>query len=236
MWSPLADRPPRSVAPSVTSSSHQSERFGGIWMPTSGIRRRHSRTRSFMSSSVIGVAQSGASPPATSSLAPAKRPFGPARPRRFVGDLGHLATVVTRMGDEVLEDHLLEVAVARVDLRECLERGDPLLLCLADADEDAARERDPKLCRPPRSSAAAPPGAWSASRRGRSPSGAPRSTRASAPARRSPRAAGPGPRAQGRRGSCAAGARARARARTPRPHRRRSRRGPRTEGGRRPRG
>ena len=43
MWSPLADRPPRSVAPSSTSGSHQSERFGGIWIPTSGISRLHSR-------------------------------------------------------------------------------------------------------------------------------------------------------------------------------------------------
>jgi hypothetical protein len=59
MWSPLADRPPRSVAPSSTRGSHQSDRLGGIWMPTSGIRRRHARTSVRMSSSVIGVAQPG---------------------------------------------------------------------------------------------------------------------------------------------------------------------------------
>ena len=59
MWSPLADRPPRSVAPSSISGSHQSDRLGGIWMPTSGISRRHSRTSTRMSSSEIGVAQAG---------------------------------------------------------------------------------------------------------------------------------------------------------------------------------
>ena len=59
MWSPLAERPPRSVAPASTSSGHQSERFGGTWMPTSGISRRHSAISRFMSSSVIGEAQSG---------------------------------------------------------------------------------------------------------------------------------------------------------------------------------
>ena len=59
MWSPLADRPPRSVAPSSTSGSHQSERFGGIWMPTSGISLRHSRTSARMWSSVTSVAHAG---------------------------------------------------------------------------------------------------------------------------------------------------------------------------------
>ena len=66
MWSPLADSPPRSVAPSSTRGSHQSERFGGIWMPTSGIRRRHSRTSVRIWSSVTSVAQDG-----SSSAAPA---------------------------------------------------------------------------------------------------------------------------------------------------------------------
>ena len=59
MWSPFADSPPRSVAPSSTSGSHQSDRFGGIWMPTSGISRRHSRTSARMWSSVTSVAQDG---------------------------------------------------------------------------------------------------------------------------------------------------------------------------------
>ena len=49
------------------------------------------------------------------------------------------------MWDEVLQDHLLEVPVALADRRQRLERSDPLLLRLADADQDSARERDPKL-------------------------------------------------------------------------------------------
>jgi hypothetical protein len=62
-----------------------------------------------------------------------------------VGDLRGLGPVVARMGDEVLEDHLLEVAVVGMDRRERLERGDPLLDGLPYADEDAARERDLEL-------------------------------------------------------------------------------------------
>ena len=232
-------------------------------MPTSGISRRHSRTRSFMSSSVTGVAQSGRAPrharrhsgivrarsrrrarrhPASArsrrrdSVAAPRARLRPALAGRVVGDLGDLAAVVARVRHEVLEDHLLDVAVAGVDLGERLQRGDPLLLGLADPDQDPARERDPELARPPRSSRAAAPGAWSASRRGRSPSAALRSTRASAPATRSPRAAGPGRARSGRRGSCAAAARARARARRPRRRRRRSRRGPRSEAARPPPG
>jgi hypothetical protein len=46
---------------------------------------------------------------------------------------------------EVLEDHLLEVAVLGVHGRERLERGDPLLRRLPDPDQDAARERDAQL-------------------------------------------------------------------------------------------
>ena len=42
MWSPLALSPPRSLAPARTSSGHQSDRLGGTWIPTSGIRRRAS--------------------------------------------------------------------------------------------------------------------------------------------------------------------------------------------------
>jgi hypothetical protein len=49
------------------------------------------------------------------------------------------------MSDEVLEDDLLDMAVALVDLRQGLERGDPLLLGLADPDQDSARERDLQL-------------------------------------------------------------------------------------------
>src|SRR5438552_11636365 len=43
---------------SGTRAGHPSERLGGIWIPTPGIRRRHSRTKRFMSARVIGVAHS----------------------------------------------------------------------------------------------------------------------------------------------------------------------------------
>ena len=60
MWSPLLESPPRSVAPAATSRGHQSARFGGIWIPTSGISRRASRTSRSMSSTVTGEAHAGA--------------------------------------------------------------------------------------------------------------------------------------------------------------------------------
>jgi hypothetical protein len=60
MWSPFALSPPRSVAPAATSRGHQSARFGGIWMPTSGISRRVSATSRSMSSTVTGDDQAGA--------------------------------------------------------------------------------------------------------------------------------------------------------------------------------
>jgi hypothetical protein len=66
---------------------------------------------------------------------------------RTIGDFRHLAAVVPRVRDEVLEDDLLDVAVAGVDFRQGLERGDPLLLRLPDPDQDPAREGDSK---PPR--------------------------------------------------------------------------------------
>ena len=45
------------------------------------------------------------------------------------------------MWDEVLEDHLLDVPVALVRGGERRERPDPLVLALADPDQDPARER-----------------------------------------------------------------------------------------------
>ncbi|CAB4955727.1 unannotated protein [freshwater metagenome] len=59
MWSPLAESPPRSVAPAATRRGHQSARFGGIWMPMSGMSRRVSCTSSTMSSIEIGFAHFG---------------------------------------------------------------------------------------------------------------------------------------------------------------------------------
>ncbi len=267
MWSPLADRPPRSVAPSSTSSSHQSARFGGIWIPTSGISRRHSRTSSFMSSSVIGVAQSGSGTPA-SVLRLRRR-----RPRRRVPAGLPLRARLAPMRRRHWRRHLRRATfasdarrprppTARGPLRRRSRRPRGRSSCgcgtkfwritswmwpwrsltSASASSEAIRSSSvsPIPTRIPlvngiRSSPAASivsqalaPGASSASRRGPSPSVAPRSTRASAPARRSPLAAGPGPSRSGRPGSCAAGAPARARAHRPRRRRRRSRRGPRT--------
>ena len=91
MWSPLADRPPRSVAPSSTSGSHQSERFGGIWTPTSGISSRDARTSTRMSSSVISFAQLGSGRPRRAAVAVLAlggvRDLAPAR-RRSSADAG----------------------------------------------------------------------------------------------------------------------------------------------------
>src|SRR4051794_41451435 len=60
MWSPLADRPPRSVAPAATSSGHQSARFGGTCTPTPGRSSRAVRTSARMSSIVTGEDHAGA--------------------------------------------------------------------------------------------------------------------------------------------------------------------------------
>ena len=70
---------------------------------------------------------------------------GPALAGGLVGDVGDLGAVIARMGDEVLEDHLLDVPVGSLHLGDGLERGDPLLLALADPDEDPGRERDLEL-------------------------------------------------------------------------------------------
>src|SRR4029077_4913801 len=61
----------------------------------------------------------------------------PVRARSLLGDLGRLLSVVALVGDEVREDDLLDVAELGVHGRERLQRGDALLLGLADADEDA---------------------------------------------------------------------------------------------------
>ena len=142
MWSPLALRPPRSVAPAATSSGHQSARFGGTWMPTPGSSRCVSAIRRFMSSIPTGVDHAGRS--SCRALAEAGAPV---LLRGRLGDLGGLLPVVALVRDEVLEDHLLQVAVLGVHGGERLERGDALVLGLADADEDPARERDLQLAR-----------------------------------------------------------------------------------------
>src|SRR5215203_3726643 len=151
MWSPLAERPPRSVAPASTSADHQSERLGGTWIPTSGISRRHSPISLFISSIETGAAQLGGSssspsggsgkgdsvPEAGASLVPSGE--GAESP--------HLSPAVLRVRDEVLEDHLLKVPMPLMGAGQRLQRGDALVLGLADADQDPGRERDPQLAR-----------------------------------------------------------------------------------------
>ena len=51
------------------------------------------------------------------------------------------------LGAEVLDDHLLQVAVPLVHEPQRLERVEPLGARLADPDQDPARERDPQLAR-----------------------------------------------------------------------------------------
>ena len=142
------------LAPAAATSR---TRLGGIWTPTSGIRR-----------AALG-APAGAcrrASPESPTPAAARRPSRPASPspsHHRPSAAGRPASaisatslpVVARVRDEVLEDHLLDVAVPRVHRGERLERGDALLLGLADADQDPARERDRAARPPPRSSPAA---------------------------------------------------------------------------------
>ena len=102
----------------------------------SGISRRVSCTSRTMSSIVTGQAHFGSV---------AVRRVGEARGPVALGgvgrDLGRLLAVVLPVRDEVLEDDLLDVLVAR----ERLQRRHPVVLGLADADQDAAREGDLQL-------------------------------------------------------------------------------------------
>ena len=66
----------------------------------------------------------------------------PVLARGRVGDLSRLLAVVALMRDEVLEDHLLDVAVLVMNRGQRLQRFDPLSLGLADPDEYPAREWD----------------------------------------------------------------------------------------------
>ena len=126
MWSPLADSPPRSVAPAATSSLHQSARFGGIWMPTSGISRRVSAISRFMSSietaPAPSVAHFGSGSRGRTWAVHLIHAGTPILARRRVGYLGRLLPVVALVGHEVLQDHLLDVAVLGVQVGQRLQR------------------------------------------------------------------------------------------------------------------
>ncbi len=69
------------------------------------------------------------------------QPGAPELLGRLGGDLRRLLAVVAAVRDEVLQDHLLQV----VEAGERLQRGHPVRLGLADADQDPAGERDPQL-------------------------------------------------------------------------------------------
>src|ERR1700750_2107601 len=156
MWSPLALSPPRSVAPAWTSSGHQSARFGGTWMPTPGRSRLASRTSRTMSSTERGqdrlasrhepdhvLDRDGAGPRRQVAVRGVADAGPPVALGRAGGDLRRLLAVIPPVRHEVLEDDLLDV----VEPLERLQRGDPVVLGLADADEDAAGERDPQVAR-----------------------------------------------------------------------------------------
>ena len=102
-------RPARPTSPT---------RFGGIWIPTSGISRLHSRDQALH---VVDV-PSRPSPGSGSVVARAAQSSPRPQQRRLgrsglVGDIARPRAVVSRMRDEVLEDHLLDVAVALVRRR-----------------------------------------------------------------------------------------------------------------------
>ena len=61
---------------------------------------------------------------------------------RRLGVVGHLRT---RLRPEVLDDHLLDVAVLTVQRGDRLQRLDPLRPGFADPDQDPGRERDAEL-------------------------------------------------------------------------------------------
>ncbi len=73
------------------------------------------------------------------------KPGAPVRVGCLGGDIGRFLAVVAAVGDEVLQDHLLQMAVLGVNRGQRAQRLDPVGLGLADADEDAAGERDPQL-------------------------------------------------------------------------------------------
>ena len=129
MWSPFALSPPRSVAPAADEPrppvgevrrdldadlGHQPARLGDEALHVLDGHRRRPRGRGHV-------------------RAPSCRPGAPVGLGGLGGDLGRLLAVVAPVRDEVLEDDLLQV----VEAGERLERRHPVVLGLADADEDA---------------------------------------------------------------------------------------------------
>ncbi len=110
-----------------------------------------------------------------------------------------------RLGQEVLDDHLLHVAVTGVAGGDGLEGLDAIGAAFADADQDAGRERDGRARRRPREWPAGVPASCPGSRGGRRDRGA--ASRSSCPGWRSRSAVGPARREKGRRRWRAAAAR-----------------------------
>ena len=152
MWSPFAESPPRSVAPASTSSGHAIRQVRRHLHPDV----RHQPLA--LLDQPLDVLDSDRASPTRAAAAPSDGWASAARsapqlllPRGMphrrphlsreacIGDVGNLPPVVARVRDEVLQDDLLEVAVAVVDVRQSFERFDALVLRLADADEDPAR-------------------------------------------------------------------------------------------------
>src|SRR3546814_5986745 len=61
--------------------------------------------------------------------------------QRGFGMVGHLRA---GLGTEVLDDHFLDMAMARMAVADRLQRLDPLGACFADSDQQAGRERHPR--------------------------------------------------------------------------------------------
>ena len=115
----VVDRHRRDAAPVVDAGVEQARE-----VVVGEVRRRlHVRRRP----------AAGAAPPRSSRGA--RRALGS-------GCAGHPRA---RLGAEVLDDHLLQVAVPLVQVAQRRERLEPLRARLADADQDPARERDPQL-------------------------------------------------------------------------------------------
>ena len=80
---------------------------------------------------------------------PEDQPCGGQRPEElFLGRLRRVGHLSVRLGPEVLDDHLLQVAVALVQVAQGEQGVQPLVAGLADADQEAAGERYLGFARP----------------------------------------------------------------------------------------